>query len=603
MVYRWLRRPISLAIPLVVLALLFTVACGTAEQPATSGSETTMPAMPAPQEPAKAVATAMPQAMSEPQAKAKLDRITIAVAPLGWDTNYSYKVTTSGLLDKRMVLEWLIGVDRETGVYIPELAESWEMASNGKDWTFKLRQGVQWQGGPHNPDGWGEFTAEDVKHSLWLLVHPDSSASGIGTWRKLTGVNKGDDYPAVATKIDDLVKVTDDNTVSISFQTAMPEALFNLSRRRNMPMESKARWDAIGHEGYGEAIVGTGPLKFIERIEGVHVTYEALPDHWRKVPEYSSMEFRWVQEPSTRLAALLTEEVHLSDIERAARPEAIAKGMKVIASTQPALMHKWFFGGLWSTELEKLDPANPLLEPKVRWALNLAINREAIAEAMLQGSKVRIPSTYGYDPVLDESVWPGVFNQDWYDSWDKYYGYNPERAKELLAEAGYANGFEFTIYLFTQPGLPEMVDIGQAMALDFEAIGLEPKLVNLEYSAVRKLYRSQSPDIVAAIWPSRSTHPANYSVSMWETKATVHGFQDARIDAFSDELDRTVENRERSRILREIGDIIYYEHAMIQMFGLDAEIVVNPKYIANYVFPGLMSGYYTHLEHIETVPQ
>jgi ABC-type transport system substrate-binding protein len=541
--------------------------------------------------------------MSEPQKAAKLDQVTIAVAPLGWDTNYSYKVTTSGLLDKRMVLEWLVGVDRETGVYTPELAESWEMSPNGKTWNFKLRQGVQWQGGPQNQEGWGEFTATDVKHSLWLLIHPDSSASGIGTWRKLTGVEKGDDYPAVAGKIDNLVEITDDYTVSITFQTAMPEALFNLSRRRNMPMESKARWDAIGHEGYGEAIVGTGPLKFIERIEGVHVTYEALPDHWRKVPEYNQMEFRWVQEPATRLAALLTEEVHLSDIERAARPEAIDKGMKVISSTQPALMHKWFFGGLWTTEPEKLDPNNPFLDPKVRWAMNLAINREAIAGAMLPGSKVRIPSTYGFDPVLDESVWPGVFNQDWYESWQDYYGYNPERAKELLAEAGYPNGFEFTIYLYTQPGLPEMVDIGQAMALDFEAIGLKPKLVNLEYSSVRKLYRSQDQGIVAALFPSRSTHPANYSVTMWETKGTVHGFQDPRIDAFSSELDRTVDNGERSRILREVGDIIFYEHGIIQMFGLNAEIVVNPKYIANYVFPGLMSGYYTHLEYIEVAPQ
>ena len=603
MAFQWLKQPKSLAIPLVVLILLITVSCGTAEQPDTSGNSGPGPAAQEPANPAAAAPTAQPQSMSEPQKAAKLDQVTIAVAPLGWDTNYSYKVTTSGLLDKRMVLEWLVGVDRETGVYTPELAESWEMSPNGKTWNFKLRQGVQWQGGPQNQEGWGEFTATDVKHSLWLLIHPDSSASGIGTWRKLTGVEKGDDYPAVAGKIDNLVEITDDYTVSITFQTAMPEALFNLSRRRNMPMESKARWDAIGHEGYGEAIVGTGPLKFIERIEGVHVTYEALPDHWRKVPEYNQMEFRWVQEPATRLAALLTEEVHLSDIERAARPEAIDKGMKVISSTQPALMHKWFFGGLWTTEPEKLDPNNPFLDPKVRWAMNLAINREAIAGAMLPGSKVRIPSTYGFDPVLDESVWPGVFNQDWYESWQDYYGYNPERAKELLAEAGYPNGFEFTIYLYTQPGLPEMVDIGQAMALDFEAIGLKPKLVNLEYSSVRKLYRSQDQGIVAALFPSRSTHPANYSVTMWETKGTVHGFQDPRIDAFSSELDRTVDNGERSRILREVGDIIFYEHGIIQMFGLNAEIVVNPKYIANYVFPGLMSGYYTHLEYIEVAPQ
>ena len=210
--YHWLKIPRSLGILLVTLALLFAVACGSSAQPDTSGADAAKPAdaqakaqpTDAPAMPAKdtAAPTAVPQTMPEPQGnKAKLDRVTIAVSPLGWDTNYAYKVTTSGLLDKRPVLEWLVDIDLDTGEYIPNLATSWEMAPNGKDWTFKLRQGVQFQGGPGNPDGWGEFTAKDVKHSLWLLVHPDSAASGLGNWRKMTGVVKGDDYPTVTAKI------------------------------------------------------------------------------------------------------------------------------------------------------------------------------------------------------------------------------------------------------------------------------------------------------------------------------------------------------------------------------------------------------------------
>lgn len=86
----------------------------------------------------------------------KLDRLVIGVSPLGWDTNYSYKVTTSRLLDKRPVLEFLIANDRETGAYAPELATSWDMSPDGRTWTVKLRGGVKWQAGPHSPrEGWG----------------------------------------------------------------------------------------------------------------------------------------------------------------------------------------------------------------------------------------------------------------------------------------------------------------------------------------------------------------------------------------------------------------------------------------------------------------
>jgi hypothetical protein len=82
---------------------------------------------------------------------------------------------------------------------------------------------VQFQGEPGQPGGWGEFTGRDVKHSLWLLVHPDSSASGISTWRRMTGVEKGDDYPTVAAKVDQMMEIVDDHTVIIHAKDAQPE--------------------------------------------------------------------------------------------------------------------------------------------------------------------------------------------------------------------------------------------------------------------------------------------------------------------------------------------------------------------------------------------
>src|SRR6185503_14771691 len=86
------------------------------------------------------VAVAWAQA---PSVKTKLERLRVAVAPLGWDTNFTWLQSRSGMLDKRPALEYLVGIDRNTGAYIPELAEKWEMAPDGKSWTITLRQGVK----------------------------------------------------------------------------------------------------------------------------------------------------------------------------------------------------------------------------------------------------------------------------------------------------------------------------------------------------------------------------------------------------------------------------------------------------------------------------
>ena len=132
--------------------------------------------------------TPVPQAQPEPameSTESKLQKLGVAVGAQSYDTNYTYKVIISGYLDKRPVMEWLVGVDRFTGGYEPMLAESWEMAPNGKDWTFKLRKGVQFH------DGWGEFTAQDVLHSAWLLVSPTSTASGISHLAPVPGGYQG----------------------------------------------------------------------------------------------------------------------------------------------------------------------------------------------------------------------------------------------------------------------------------------------------------------------------------------------------------------------------------------------------------------------------
>ncbi len=527
--------------------------------------------------------------------KAKLERLRIAVAPLGYDTNFSWLQTLSGQLDKRPALEYLVGIDRHTGAYIPELAETWDMAPDGKHWTITLRKGIKFH------ENWGEFTARDVRHAVSLITQPESVATAASFWRNVLGVTKTDSVEEVARKVEQGVETVDDYKVVFHLKQVVPEFVDNISANRELAMESKARWDAGGKELYGQKVVGTGPFEFVERKVGSHVLYKRVENHWRKTPEYKELEFRWVPEGVTRLASLLAGEVHISDVDRVLQKDAMAKGMKISTSTLPAMQLQWQFGGTYFASPDKLDPKVPFVKPEVRQAMNMAVNRQALAENLL-GGKVQPHRVMGYHPQLSSAIWPGIWNPEWDKRFEERFGYDPVKARALLAQAGYPQGFEFTLYLYTLPGLPEIVDIGQAMALDFQAIGLKPKLVEVEFSRVRELYRTKS--IHGALFPSRhaaqalevarNVHKSKDSVGYWYE----HPFIDERLEA----LGKVVEPAERARLLQEIGDHKFTEFAEIPLFWLYAEAAVNSKYIAEYTFPGVITGYFTHLEYVKLAP-
>ena len=621
-----LRNPKHVIAVFLSLMLALIVACGSSAAPAaetttdpqiqpaqpaqqqqpSASSDTPaqeMPGSSAAQEPAmsQTAPTAAPQANEAPMAaEARLAKLGVAVGAQSYDTNYSYKVIISGYLDKRPVLEWLVGVDRFTGQYEPQLAESWEMAPNGKDWTFNLREGVEFH------DGWGEFTSQDVRHSAWLLVSPTSTASGISTWRQYQGVNKDDEPQTVLGKSNEFIEIVDDHTVILHNQSVFPEALYQFGYRRNLPMESKARWDGVGgDEAYGDKMIGTGPLKFVERIEGSHVSYEAVDEHWRVVPQYKELEFRWVSESSTRVAALLTEQVQIADIERALREEIIAQGMTFIPAQFGELMHRWTFSGNYHTTPEYLDPTNPFLNQKVRLAMAKAINRKAIAEALLPGFDVKFGAEayYPFDTRLAELQWPGIINPDWAANWDAQYGYDPEGARQLLAEAGFADGLEFSVALYTVSGLPEVIDIGQAMALDFEAVGMKPKLEQWDFPKIRSGRRAR--ELHGVLFPGAT--PGAFSLYNIQTnfysKGTVRSFEHPDLDAVFEQLQTSLVPEERARILQEMGNLCFELVCSLPMFSIAPDIAVNPKYVRDYVYPGFINSFYTHLEYVETVPQ
>ncbi len=237
------------------------------------------------------------------------------------------------------------------------------------------------------------------------------------------------------------VEIVDDYKVVFHLKQAAPEFVENISANTDLVMESKARWDAGGKELYGQKVVGTGPFEFVERKVGSHVLYKRVENHWRKTPEYKELEFRWVPEGVTRLATLLAEEVHISDVDRALQKDAVAKGMQIITSKLPAIQHQWHFGGMYFATPDKLDPKVPFVKQEVRQAMNMAINRQAIAHTLL-GGKVQPHRIMGYHPQLEHchlagDLEPGVGQA----LRGTATGTTPPRPRRSWQQAGYPTGF------------------------------------------------------------------------------------------------------------------------------------------------------------------
>jgi ABC-type transport system substrate-binding protein len=527
--------------------------------------------------------------------EAKLQRLKIAVAPLGWDTNLTWLQSRSGMLDKRPALEHLIGIDQNTGAYIPQLAETWEMAPDGKSWKLTLRKGVMFH------ENWGEFRAQDVRHAIFLITQPESVQTDAGLWRTLMGIKKTDSIDEVAKKVEQHVEIVDAHTVIIHTELVAPELVDTLSAKSDLVMESKARWDAGGKELYTQKVIGTGPFEFVERKVGSHVLYKRVTNHWRQTPEVEELEFRWVPEGVTRLATLITGEVHIADVDRALQQDAVAKGMKIVTSTQTAIAHEWLFGGMYFATPEKLGAKAPFMDKRVRQAMNMAINRQAVSEAIL-GGKTQPMRVTRFHAQEDTALWPGIYNPAWDQQFEELYGYNPAKAKTLLQEAGYGAGFEFTLYIYTLPGLTEIIDIGQALALDWQAVGLSPKLVEIEFTRVREQYRTKA--IHGSVWALRGSPNALNILRIFNkaTDSVVYAYEHPYIEERLAKLGTVVDTEARARLLREIGDHKFFEFADMPMFWLRAEAGVNPKFIAEYMFPGSITGFFTHLEYVKLVP-
>ncbi|PCH74831.1 MAG: peptide ABC transporter substrate-binding protein [Rhodobacteraceae bacterium] len=333
---------------------------------------------------------------------------------------------------------------------VPGLAESYTISDDGQTFTFKLRAGVKFHNGR-------EMTAEDVVYSLNRVTNPKTQSPGAGFFGSIDGYDAVADGSATS-----LSGVSSSGPLSVTIKLSRPDATFLHVMALNFAsIVPKEAVDAAGDD-FGKNPVGTGAFSLGEWTIGQRLVFTKNPDYWRAgLPYLDSITFEVGQEPIVALLRLQNGEV---DIPGDGIPPA--KFREVM--DDPAQAARVVEGGQLHTGYITLNTQMPPFDNvKVRQAVNMAINKARIVQ-VINGRAV--PATQPLPPSM-----PGYT--------DGYAGYafDKDAAKALLAEAGFADGFDTELYVMNTDPNPR---IAQAIQQDLAGIGVRAAIKSLAQASV-----------------------------------------------------------------------------------------------------------------------
>lgn len=398
------------------------------------------------------VATSAPTAAPKPVVKQPSGTLNIALSTFESETFLPWNGGVARQSYLLMIYDVLVYSDPKTDEQKPGLAEKWEMSPDGKTWTFSIRKGVQFH------EGYGELTSEDVKYSFERMIDKSSVGSPAQLLRNII----------------DKVETPDPYKVVVSLKTPYVGLVGGYLNDTNAGgiIVSKKYVTTVGDEKANSHPIGTGPYTLAEEHKkGGPIKLAAVPGvekHWRITPDYQNVNFLLVPEEATRVAMLKTGEVDLAPISYDSIDSVKASGLNVISISKnwaPLIR----FGGIVTTDPKRYDASNPWSKKEVRQALNYAIDRTAIAKSIFKGEATPTGAS------MPLNVWSDI----------PAYAYDVAKAKQLLAQAGYPNGFQVPLRTFTANPGAELPTLGEAVALYWKAIGIDVKIVPSDWNTVR----------------------------------------------------------------------------------------------------------------------
>ena len=405
------------------------------------------------------------------------------------------------------IYEPLDRYDPKTQQFQPMLAESWSSPDHNT-WEFKIRKGIKFHDG-------AELTADDVVFSYGRMRTDKDSKQG----EVFNNVDK--------------MEASDPYTVRI--HTKYPDAAF-FTRLGQRFITEKARTEKLGAEAADKQPVGTGPFKFKEWVPGQRLVVEKNPDYWGAAKTvWDEVVFRPIPEAQVRVTSLLNGETNLIEQIPPQDVERVQNAANV--TTVPSRNDRLMFLAMNPTQAE------PLQNEKVRQAIAYAIDKDAIVKDVVQGKAYRIDQPIGSD----------MYSYD--ENYKSPYTFDTAKAKQLMSEAGYANGFSIDFYTPVNRYLKDK-DISTAIVGMLGEIGIKANLKTPEWATFQDEYvKGKYP--MYLIGRGDVVDPGEYLQQYFMTGVTKRlQFSDPEVDAALKTQQEEFDPQKRVALLRKAEQLI-----------------------------------------------
>lgn len=436
--------------------------------------------------------------------------VTVAITadPPGWDPT----ISTSQEIPRVMyhnVYEGLVRFDA-SGDIVNALAESYETSDDGLTWTFVLREGVKFHDGT-------DLTVDDVIAKFERAMDPESGHTNPAYYEAIESVSS----PAP-------------NTVEFKLSQPSRGLLYNLARPDSII------YPAAKAETQRSEPIGTGPFRFVSYTEGSEVVLERFDDYYIDgVPYLDRAVFRIIGDPNTRFAALQAGDIDMIGV--ALQPEQY---MQIAAN--PDLKGT---EGTATTEITVAmnNTREPFDDVRVRQAITLAIDKSTIVEGAM----------FGLGTIIGSHMSPA---EPYYIDLSDTYPYDPQRARELLAEAGYEDGF--TIHF----ELPEPYNIerrsGEVVAQQLRAVGIDVELSVVEWGTwIQRILLGGDYDMTII------GHSEPRDINVYGNPDYYYHYDNPRVRELLDEAEAATSAEEEIAAYQEIATIIANDAVNVWLFS------------------------------------
>jgi len=423
----------------------------------------------------------------------------------------------------------------------PALAERWDVTPDGKTYTFHLRQNVTFHDG-------STFGARDVVSSWQRALDPTSKSSASEFLYPIKGAR---DFHTQKAPTISGISVRDDSTVVVTLEAPLAAFVKLLA----MPVASIVPPNA--GTNFGEHPIGTGPWRLVEWRHDDFLLFARNDHYFLGAPKAESLEARIIAEPSTSVAEFESGTVDVLQIPAGQTREwEEDESRRTLLSSTPAL--ELVYVGINTTR-------GPLKDTRVRQAINYAVDINTIVDRLVSGRGTRAAG------VIPPSLAA-------YDSARRPYPYNPAKARQLLAAAGYPNGIDIDLWV---PMTPIYVRMAETIQAYLNVVGIRAKVIQRESSASRAAARKGETDMILKDWyadyPDAEDflYPLLYSGNKG-SGGNVSFYSNAQFDSTILAARRELDDRNRVALLRQADSIAFVDAPMMFLYFYNELYAVQP---------------------------